>query len=108
MWAVLGGVIAALFWRFLPVILMAVGSYALSDMASDKIFSFLRAQIDTQVNAVPGQFLNALQLSGMVQGVGIIVSAAIFVASIKAVKGSVKMASSAGGSGGSGKGTGGS
>jgi hypothetical protein len=104
MYAVIWGVLVALFWRFLPVILMAVGSYAISDTASDKIFSYLRTQIDTQVNSVPGQFLNALQLSGLVQAVGIIVSAAVFAASIKAVKGSVKMASSGGGSGSGGTG----
>lgn len=86
MWGILAGAVLAALAKWLPSLLAAVGIYFVADTVSSQIFSTISARIDQSTASLSSVALNALQFSGLLEGITIIITAYTTALTMRAAK----------------------
>lgn len=86
MWGVLAAAVFAALQKWLPSLLAAVGIYFVSDTVSTQIFNTIQSKVDAATGSLSGTALNAVQFSGILEGVTIVLTAYAAALAMKAAK----------------------
>lgn len=86
MWGIVAAAVYAALQKFLPSILAAFGIYFIADTVSEQIFTAIQTKISDASGSLSAAALNAVQFSGMLEGITLIITAYTVALSIKAAK----------------------